>query len=103
MSKRRILVTGLSGAVGKAIRPALETRYEVAALSRSGVRGLSDHLNFRGTVADLKSIQSAFRDVNTVVHLAADGGVLSPHWESSVRRFQEMIAEAVRPELSDKR
>lgn len=31
--------------------------------------------------------------------LAADGGVLSPHWENSVRRFQELIVEAVRPEI----
>jgi choline monooxygenase len=29
--------------------------------------------------------------------VAEDGGVLSPHWEASVRRFQELIAEAVRP------
>ncbi len=28
--------------------------------------------------------------------VAADGGLLSPHWEDSVRRFQEMIVEAVR-------
>ena len=33
--------------------------------------------------------------------LAADGGVLSPCWESSVRRFQEMIADAIRPALND--
>ena len=33
--------------------------------------------------------------------LAADGGLLSPHWENSVRRFQEMIADAVRTELTD--
>ena len=26
---------------------------------------------------------------------ADDGGVLSPHWETSVRRFQEMVVEAV--------
>jgi len=32
--------------------------------------------------------------------LAADGGLLSPRWENSVRRFQEMIADAVRPALS---
>ncbi len=78
MSKRRILVTGLSGAVGQAIRPALEARYEVAALSRSGVEGLPDHLNFRGTVADPESIRPALTAVDTVVHLAADGGVHSP-------------------------
>jgi choline monooxygenase len=33
--------------------------------------------------------------------LAADGGLLSPCWENSVRRFQEMIADAVRPVLTD--
>ena len=27
--------------------------------------------------------------------IAADGGLLSPHWESSVRRFQELVVEAV--------
>ena len=29
--------------------------------------------------------------------VAEDGGVLSPHWEVSVRRFQELVADAVRP------
>lgn len=33
--------------------------------------------------------------------LAADGGLLSPCWENSVRRFQEMVADAVRPALED--
>ena len=28
--------------------------------------------------------------------VAADGGLLSPHWEDSVRRFQEMVVEAMR-------
>ena len=33
--------------------------------------------------------------------LAVDGGLLSPRWENSVRRFQEMVADAVRPALTD--
>lgn len=33
--------------------------------------------------------------------LAAKGGMLSPHWEVSVRRFQELVADSVRPGLSD--
>ena len=33
--------------------------------------------------------------------LAADGGLLSPCWENSVRRFQEMIADAIRPALNE--
>ncbi len=32
--------------------------------------------------------------------LAALGGSLSPHWENSVRKFQEYVADAVRPALS---
>jgi choline monooxygenase len=31
--------------------------------------------------------------------VAEGGGVLSPHWEVSVRRFQELVADAVRPGL----
>lgn len=29
--------------------------------------------------------------------VAADGGLLSPHWEDSVRRFQELVIEALHP------
>ena len=32
--------------------------------------------------------------------LAAPGGLLSPHWENSVRRFQELVADAIRPGLT---
>lgn len=35
--------------------------------------------------------------------LAAQGGVLSPHWEKGVRRFQELVADAVRPALTRQR
>ena len=31
--------------------------------------------------------------------MAAQGGVLSPHWETSVRVFQELVAAAIRPSL----
>lgn len=33
--------------------------------------------------------------------LAASGGVLSPYWETSVRKFQELVADAIRPGLID--
>ena len=32
--------------------------------------------------------------------MAQQGGLLSPHWESSVRRFQELVADAIRPALN---
>ena len=31
--------------------------------------------------------------------LAEQGGLLSPIWENSVRRFQEHVADAIRPAL----
>jgi len=31
---------------------------------------------------------------------ARQGGFLSPHWESSVRSFQELVADAIRPALN---
>ncbi len=32
--------------------------------------------------------------------VAAAGGFLSPHWENSLRKFQELVAESVRPRLN---
>jgi len=34
--------------------------------------------------------------------LAATGGVLSPHWETSVRKFQELVVNTIRPGLQQK-
>lgn len=33
--------------------------------------------------------------------VALAGGVLSPHWEDSVRKFQELVVRAIRPALTD--
>ena len=33
-------------------------------------------------------------------NLAELGGILSPHWETSVRKFQELVADAIRPGLT---
>jgi len=84
MDQRRVLVTGLGGAVGAAIRPALEERYEVVALSRGGVEGLPPERNVKADIAVLEEIEAAFEGVDTVVHLAAYGGVNSPRgmWEA---------------------
>jgi len=79
MGKKRVLVTGLNGAVGCGIRRALEERYELVSLSRSGVDGLPPERNFRADIADMDAIRPAFEGVDAVVHLAADGGVQSPH------------------------
>jgi choline monooxygenase len=66
--------------------------------------------------AQLCQLETLWREVHAEDHamcerlqqgrhspLATDGGVLSPRWEIGVRRFQEMVADAVRPALTDRR
>jgi uronate dehydrogenase len=80
MARRSVLVTGLSGLIGRALRKQLEGRYDLRALNRSAVEGLPCH---RADIADLGAIENAFAGVETVVHLAAQVG--NPGWESVQR------------------
>lgn len=86
----KLLVTGLNGVVGRALRPALEERYEISALSRSGVEGLSAERVFKADIADIDSLYPAMKDINVVLNLAADGGQSSVHgmdagWDAMLR------------------
>lgn len=71
MAARRVLVTGMSGLIGSALRPHLEGKYALRALNRRPVPGVDCHL---ADLGDLEAIRPAFRDVDTVVHLAAAAG-----------------------------
>lgn len=81
MAGRSVLVTGLSGLIGRAFRKQVEARYDLRALNRSAVHGLPCH---RADIADFEAIAPAFTAVHTVVHLAAQVG--SPGWESVQRQ-----------------
>lgn len=72
--KLKLLVTGLNGVVGQALRPALEARYEISALSRSGVKGLRPERVFKADIADINSLYPALKDIDVVLNLAAGGG-----------------------------
>ena len=63
-----VLVTGMSGLIGSALRKRLEGRYALRALNRSRVEGVPCH---QADIADLEAIQPAFQGVDVVVHLAA--------------------------------
>ena len=80
MAKSRVLVTGMSGLIGRAFRKQVEGRYDLRALNRSAVEGLPCH---RADIADLAAIKPAFAGVETVVHLAAQVG--NPAWEAVLR------------------
>ena len=71
-NRKKVLVTGLSGVVGSAMRAELEERYEVSSLSRFGVDDMPSERNFLGDIKDLDAIQPAFDGQDTVIHLAAD-------------------------------
>jgi nucleoside-diphosphate-sugar epimerase len=67
----RILVTGLSGLIGGALRPYLESTHTLRALNRRPVPGVDCHL---ADLGDLDAIRPAFEGIDTVVHLAAAAG-----------------------------
>ena len=82
--KKRVLVTGLSGLVGSALRTEFDARYELSSLSRYGTEGMDSSHNFKGNIAELDTIIPAFTGQHTVVHLAADRS-MSADWESALR------------------
>src|SRR5437870_3338635 len=76
MAGQRVLVTGMSGLIGGAVRRRLEGKYELSALNRGPVAGVPCA---RADIADLDAIEPAFRGIDAVVHLAAVARS-SPPW-----------------------
>ncbi len=68
MARKRVLVTGMSGLIGSAVRRGLSEKYELSALNRRPIPGVPCHL---ADIADLEAILPAFEGKDTVVHLAA--------------------------------
>ena len=73
MSTKNILVTGMSGLIGSAVRNRLESKYTLRALNRRHISGLEC---YQADIANLEEIQPAFDEQDVVIHLAAvaDGG-----------------------------
>ena len=63
-----VLVTGMSGLIGSAVRRELEDKYKLSALNRSAVSGIS---TTRASLDHYTEILPAFRHQETVIHLAA--------------------------------
>ena len=72
MSKKKVLVTGLNGVVGSAIRPLFEEKYDLSSFSRYGCDDMPEEKNHKCDLKDYDSLVSAFKDQHTIVHLAAD-------------------------------
>ena len=72
MNTKKILVTGMSGLIGRLAGRKFAERYDVTALGRSEVEG------FPTTVVDIgdgiDGIMPALEGVDTVIHMAASRG-----------------------------
>lgn len=77
-TKKRVLVTGMSGLIGSALYRILGDKYEWTALNRRQTPGVP---TVQADIADLEVIRPAFEGIDTVVHLAAVAQVDAP-WES---------------------
>lgn len=75
---KKVLVTGMSGLIGHAVRLRLENDYELTALNRSHVPGVRC---FQADIADFAAIQPAFAGQDVVVHLSALVSFDAP-WEA---------------------
>lgn len=68
MSQKKVLITGMSGLIGSAVRRRLEGKYELSALNRRALPGVNC---YQADIADLEAIRPAFAGQDAVVHLAA--------------------------------
>jgi nucleoside-diphosphate-sugar epimerase len=68
MARKSVLVTGMSGLIGSAVRRGLGEKYELSALNRRPIAGVPCH---QADIADLDAILPAFEGKDAVVHLAA--------------------------------
>ena len=64
----RVLVTGLSGLIGRALMDEIRTEHDVSALNRGAV---NDVPTTRASIDDFNGIQPAFAGQDVVIHLAA--------------------------------
>lgn len=81
MTPTRILITGMSGLIGRIMHRALEGKYALIALNRRPVPGVQC---YQADISDLNRIRPAFEGVEVVLHLAAIARGEAP-WEEVLR------------------
>jgi len=87
----------------------------VDAGTTSQLRVIYLHQDTRYSESEIEDLKGLWQEVHREDHamcerlqtgrhsqLSAQGGLLSPYWETSVRKFQELLADAIRPGLGRK-
>ena len=75
---KNILITGAAGLIGSILIKRLGKKYNFSGLDLKEVNGINCTI---ANLSDLDAIKPAFRDIDTVIHLAADRSANAP-WES---------------------
>ena len=78
ITMKNILITGGAGLVGTVLTQGLKDKYNVKILDIKKAEGAESHT---GDISNLDSIMPAFKNIDTVVHLAGDRRVHG-EWES---------------------
>ena len=78
ITMKNILITGGAGLVGTVLTQGLKDKYNVKILDIKKAEGVESHI---GDISNLDSIIPAFKNIDTVVHLAGDRRVHG-EWES---------------------
>tara|TARA_B100000941_G_scaffold252764_1_gene200047 strand:+ start:1283 stop:2089 length:807 start_codon:yes stop_codon:yes gene_type:complete len=78
ITMKNILITGGAGLVGTVLTNGLKDKFNIRILDIKNVDGVDSYV---GDISKLDSIMPAFKDIDTVVHLAGDRRVYG-EWES---------------------
>ena len=79
--KKRVLVTGAAGRIGRVLREALRDRYKLRLMyHKTPLTPVGDEEAVTGDVFIFDSLLEAIEGVNAVVHLAAEASPRAP-WE----------------------
>jgi len=78
ITMKNILITGGAGLVGSVLTNGLKDKFNIRILDIKNVEGVDSYV---GDISELDSIMPAFKDIDTVVHLAGDRRVHG-EWES---------------------
>ncbi len=77
---KNVLITGGAGLIGTILADHLSDHYNFSSIDRIKAQDMKSYI---GDLADLDSIQPAFHDQDTVIHLAADPNPDSS-WQSNL-------------------
>jgi nucleoside-diphosphate-sugar epimerase len=92
-ARRRVLLTGAAGGIGRAFFRAAHDRYQFRLADRAAIAGEltlegdeGEHEAIQLDIVELAACERACEQIDTVVHLAADANPAAPFYFVSARQ-----------------